>query len=202
MWDSNPHVLSLVSARMTTWLIRQNDHMANRRESAIVLEMPELDIVLDEHRWALDPSRPWGMPAHLTLLYPFVSPAQAGGDTLARLDEAVADIQAFDATFGSVRWFADRVAWLAPSDPTPFTQLIQRLTDAFPECPPYGGAFGDAVPHVTIGEGKEVHLLQAAVDEIRPHLPLTVRVASISLMQGSTELGSWHTVERIDLAAR
>ena len=49
--------------------------MATERESAIVVELPELDAVLDDHRGVLDPSRRWGMPAHLTVLYPFVPPA-------------------------------------------------------------------------------------------------------------------------------
>lgn len=53
-----------------------DDHgcMAAEREGAIVVEFSEFDDVLDDHRNALDPSRRWGMPAHLTVLYPFVRP--------------------------------------------------------------------------------------------------------------------------------
>jgi 2'-5' RNA ligase len=176
--------------------------MASEGETAIVVELPELDAVLDEHRWALDPSRRWGMPAHLTVLYPFVSPASVDGDTLVRLNEAVTEVIPFEAEFGGFGWFADQVAWLAPSDPESFKNLIRRLTNAFPECPPYGGAHDEIVPHVTIGEGKAVDLLSAATDAIRPRLPVKMRVTSLSLMEGSTAPGSWRVIERVALGGR
>ena len=173
--------------------------MGVERESAIVVELPELDAVVDEHRVTLDPSRRWGMRAHLTVLYPFVCPANVDGDTRVRVREAVAGVLPFAAEFGGFGWFADHVAWLKPSNPQPFTNLIERVSSAFPECPPYGGAFDGVVPHVTIGEGKPVGLLRVAMEAIYPHLPLNANVTSLSLMEGSTEPGSWRVLHRIDL---
>ena len=170
--------------------------MADERESAIVVELPELDAVLDEHRWALDPSRRWGMPAHLTVLYRFVHPANVDGDTLARVVEAATRVNSFEVEFGDFGWFADRVVWLAPSNPDPFKNLIRQVTNAFPECPPYGGEFDEVIPHVTIGEGKAADLLRVAMDAIRPSLPLKASVTSLSLMEGSTAPGSWRVIER------
>ena len=175
--------------------------MADERESAIVVELPELDAVLDEHRFALDPSRLWGMPAHLTVLYPFVHPANVNGDTLARVVEAAAKVNSFEAEFGDFSWFADRVAWLAPLNPDPFKNLIRRMAEAFPECPPYGGEFDDVVPHVTIGEGNAVGPMRVALDAIRPSLPLKATVTSLSLMEGSTAPGSWRVIERVTLGS-
>jgi 2'-5' RNA ligase len=173
--------------------------MADERESAIVVELPELDAVIDEYRYVLDPSRRWGMPAHLTLLYPFVRPAKVDHAILSKLEEAAKGVIPFDAEFDDIGWFAHQVVWIAPSHPKQFESLILQVLDAFPECPPYGGAFDEVVPHVTIGEGGEVELLRAAVDAIRPQLPLKSRVTSLSLMAGSTEPGSWNVVERIAL---
>jgi 2'-5' RNA ligase len=90
------------------------------------VELPELDAVLDEHRRALDPSRPWGMPAHLTLLYPFVAPADVNGETLARLSRAATGVMSFKAAFADFGWFDDHVLWLAPSDPA---RLVQDSSD-------------------------------------------------------------------------
>jgi 2'-5' RNA ligase len=163
------------------------------------VELPELDAVLDEHRRALDPSRPWGMPAHLTLLYPFVAPADVNGETLARLSRAATGVMSFTAAFADFGWFDEHVLWLAPSDPAPFTNLIGLLAAVFPEHPPYNGAFDNVVPHVTIGEGQPVDRLRAATDAIRPHLPLYARVTSLSLMAGSTAPGSWRVIERVPL---
>jgi 2'-5' RNA ligase len=141
------------------------------------------------------------MPAHLTLLYPFVLPADVDDASLSRLEAAARRGRPFDAEFDDFGWFADQVVWLAPSNPEQFELLIRQVMDAFPGCPPYGGAFDEVVPHVTIGEGGEVDLLRAAVDAIRPHLPLKARVTSLSLMVGSKESGSWHVVERMALGS-
>jgi hypothetical protein len=108
-------------------------------------------------------------------------------------------VSPFDAVFDGFGWFADRVVWLAPSQPAKFESLILRVVDAFPECPPYGGAFEDVIPHVTIGDGGDVELLRAAANAIRPRLPLETSVAALTLMEGSTEPGSWHVVERVAL---
>ena len=173
--------------------------MADDRESAIVVELPELDVVLDEHRLALDPSRRWGMHAHLTVLYPFVQPENLDDAILNSLVAAATSVSPFDARFDDFGWFGDQVVWLAPSNPEPFERLIRQVMDVFPDCPPYGGAFDAVVPHVTIGEGDEVNRLRATMDAIRPQLPLTSKVTSLSLMVGSTEPGSWNIVARIAL---
>jgi len=176
-------------------------YVADERESAIVVELPELDAVIDEYRYALDPSRRWGMPAHLTLLYPFVRPAEMDHATLSKLVEVATRVSPFDAEFDDFGWFADQVVWLAPSHREQFENLVLQVMDAFPECPPYGGTFGEVVPHVTIGERGDVNLMRAAVNAIRPQLPLKSRVTSLSIMAGSTAPGSWHVVERVALSS-
>lgn len=176
--------------------------IAHQRESAVVVELPELDAVIDEFRQALDPSRLWGMPAHFTVLYPFVLPEDVDDAVLSRLEAAAKRVRPFDAEFDDFGWFADHVLWLAPSHPEQFGSLIRQMTNAFPECPPYAGAFDQVVPHVTIGEGGEVDPLHAATDAIRPQLPLKVRIKSLSLMVGSQEPGSWRVVERVALGGR
>ena len=181
--------------------VDNHGRMAAERESAIVVELPELDAVLDDHRNALDPSRRWGMPAHLTLLYPFVLPADMDPTVLSRLEAVATRVRPFDAVFDGFGWFADQVVWLAPSQSEKFEGLIRQVVDAFPECPPYRGAFDEVIPHVTIGEGGDVELMRAATNAIRPRLPLKSRVAFLSLMEGSTEPGSWHVVERVALGA-
>src|SRR5687767_13131072 len=101
--------------------------MAAERESAIVVELPELDAVLDDHRMPLDPSRRWGMPAHLTVLYPFVPPAGVGLTVPSRLETVAMRLSPFDAVFDGFGWFGDRVVWLAPSQPEKFESLILEV---------------------------------------------------------------------------
>lgn len=112
---------------------------------------------------------------------------------------AATSLSPFEAEFDDFGWFGDRVVWLAPAHPEQFEYLIRQAMDAFPDCPPYGGAFDAVVPHVTIGEGGDMDRLRAAMDAIRPQLPLTSEVTSLSLMVGSREPGSWSIVERVAL---
>jgi 2'-5' RNA ligase len=175
--------------------------MADERESAIVVELPELDIVLDKYRRELDPSPGWGMPAHLTVLYPFVPPTDLNHNILSKLQTIATTVRPFEAEFDDFGWFADRVVWLAPPQSSQFGSLIREMMNAFPECPPYGGAFDKVVPHITIGESNEVDLLRAAEDAIRPQLPLKSMVTSLSLMEGSTAAGSWHVLKRVPLGS-
>lgn len=126
-------------------------------------------------------------------------PADVDRTLRSRLEAVARRVSPFDAVFDGFGWFADRVVWLAPSQPEKFESLILQVVDAFPECPPYGGTFEEVIPHVTIGDGGHAELLRAAANAIRPRLPLTSRVASLSLMEGSTQPGSWHVVERVAL---
>ncbi len=175
--------------------------MADERESAIVVELPELDVVLDEYRRELDPCRRWGMPAHLTVLYPFVPPTDLDQSILSTLRTVATKVRPFEGEFDDFGWFADPVVWLGTSQRSLFGSLIREMMNAFPECPPYGGAFDEIIPHVTIGESNEADLLRAAIDAIRPQLPLKSMVTSLSLMEGSTAAGSWRVLERVPLGS-
>jgi hypothetical protein len=47
--------------------------------------VPAADPLVDEHRRHLDAASCWGVPAHVSVLYPFVEPAQVEDDLIATL---------------------------------------------------------------------------------------------------------------------
>jgi hypothetical protein len=59
------------------------------------------------------------------------------------------------------------VLWLAPDDPAPFRELTDRVYAAFPEHPPFAGAFADVVPHLTVGHRRPRRDLAAAQTQPR-----------------------------------
>ncbi|HEV8561156.1 MAG TPA: hypothetical protein VGR06_32930 [Actinophytocola sp.] len=65
------------------------------RESALIVAVPEAEPVVGRHRRDLDHSAQWGVPAHVTVLYPFASPARIDGDTIEAV-RAVISAEAFD----------------------------------------------------------------------------------------------------------
>ena len=100
------------------------------------------------------------------------------------------------------------VLYLAPRPDEPFRALTRAVCAAFPSYLPYGGAFADTIPHLTIGErergggrgAEEVADLRAAEAAVLSQLPIRFRVNQVWLMAGSDALGSWHTLAELPLA--
>jgi len=76
--------------------------------SALVILVPEADPLVAAYRERYDPSAAQGMPAHITLLYPFLPPAAIGDDVLTELQALFAAFPAFPYTLSAVRTFPDR----------------------------------------------------------------------------------------------
>jgi 2'-5' RNA ligase len=168
-------------------------------ESAVIVSVPEAEPVVGAFRASLDRSAGWGVPAHVTVIYPFLAPDRLGPDELRRLRDAVRSVPRFDVSFSEVRWFADTVVWLAPHPADGFRALIDAVWSAFPECPPYGGAFGTPVPHLTIGDDAALDTLSAAGDAVSRRLPVTASVQVAQLFQGSAVPGAWRSVAELPL---
>jgi 2'-5' RNA ligase len=120
-------------------------------ESALLLPVPAAEGVVGEHRARLDASARDGVPAHVTVLYPFLPPAGIGPEVLAELARLFAAVRRFSFTLDQVRWFGESVVWVGPSDDSPFRKLTALAVAAYPSCLPYRSAHEDVVPHLTIG---------------------------------------------------
>jgi hypothetical protein len=96
-----------------------------------------------------------GMPLHLTLLYPFTTGGVPEPDELATVRETLARFSPVSfqlvgtGTFLSAR---ERVLYLVPDPVAPFAAMIDELSCATGR-KPYGGAFAEVVPHVSVAAG-------------------------------------------------
>ena len=151
-------------------------------QSILLVPMGEADAVIDRYRRRLDPSRRYEMPAHVTVLFPFMAPARISEAVLDQLGELFGRCDSFDFDLSEVRWFDDRVVHLAPSPVERFRELTAAVTAAFPEYPPYEGAFDDVKPHVTVGEDAPRLLMRAAGWMAKRSLPIKGRATEIWLM--------------------
>lgn len=111
--------------------------------SAVLVPVPEAERVVSRHRARLDAAAALGVPAHVTVLYPFVPPSAITPVTLESLARAVASMGAFGCQFLATGWFGPDVLWLAPEPGEPFRTLTRAVAAAFPGYPPYGGAYAD-----------------------------------------------------------
>jgi 2'-5' RNA ligase len=165
--------------------------------TAVLVPVADLSPLVDRFRATFDRSAAWGVPPHVTILYPFVPDLSAS--VLARLAAAVSSVAAFDVSFDSVRWFRDELAWVAPNPSAPFRALIDAAWAAFPDYPPYEGAEPDPTPHVTIGHSADVAALRAAAAAVSAGLPIRCRVGSVAVMTGLDAPRSWRTVATLPL---
>jgi 2'-5' RNA ligase len=169
-------------------------------ESALVVLVPEAEPAVSTWRSKLDPSAALGVPAHVTLLYPFVEPTGIDDTVLSTVARAIGVSRPFEFALDDVRWFGDTVMWLAPSPPEPFIVLTQALVDAFPNCPRYGGSVGDEiVPHLTVADGAPLARSRRAARAVLEALPIRARAHAVALLVGGRSPGSWRVARNLKL---
>lgn len=144
--------------------------------------MAPAERAVDRYRRRLDPSSPFRSPAHVTVLFPFIAPAQITDAVIEQLGGLFGRYHGFEFTLSEVRWFDDRVVYLAPDPAAPFKELTAAVTAAFPEYPPYEGAFDEVIPHVCVGRDSRKVLMQIAGWLVKRHLPITGAVTEVWLM--------------------
>jgi len=175
--------------------------MTDPTESAVLVPVPAAEPVVAEHRLRLDSAAPAGVPAHVTVIYPFVPPGELGPALIECVAEAVRSVPAFSCYFTGPAWFNEHVVWLRPEPDTPFRALTHAVWQAFPDYPPYGGEHDEPIPHLTIGEvgTGTLEQLRAAETAIRPQLPIEFRIDEAVVMVGSDAPNSWTVVARLPL---
>ena len=169
--------------------------------TAVLVLVPEADPVVGPHRQRFDRAASLGVPAHVTVLFPFVDPAVVDDALVERLASAVRRTPAFDCVFRGCRWFDEDVVWLAPEPAEPFRELTRAVFAEFPDHPPYEGQFEDLAPHLTVGQQPFGSLaeLRAAEADVAPLLPVATRVDRAFLLAGSDEPASWRVLHELPL---
>ncbi|MGI8682486.1 MAG: 2'-5' RNA ligase family protein [Mycobacteriales bacterium] len=161
---------------------------AGRRTGLVVL-LPEAEPVVGAWRAELDPAAANGMPAHITVLYPWFRARELEPDLLGELGRVTAGRPAFDLTFDRVGRFPETL-WLHPNPPEPFVELTEAVRRRWPEHPPFGGRFDVVIPHLTIGDRIDPDAHGHVVDEIEQRLPVRGPVAELTLM-AQDSAGRW-----------
>ena len=138
------------------------------------------------HRLALDPVAPLGVPAHITVLYPFIPPDDVDQSVCDAVTDVLAGFSAFDFALTAVHQFPDGVLYLAPEPAEPFTAITDALTRRWPQYQPYGGAFTSVIPHlsVAVANGATATALEA---DLNGGLPVPSRADAVWLMEGQPE---------------
>jgi 2'-5' RNA ligase len=135
------------------------------------------------------------VPAHLTLLYPFVNYERLG-EACSKLRSIFANVRPFEITMDGYDNFPT-VSFMKPANPTSVQEVFRKIYAAFPEYPPYRGAFGnDLHPHMTVGEFNSETERQDAI--LPEYPPTTFRAERAHVLYGiDGEALPWITYEVI-----
>ena len=147
--------------------IRHTDAPDDR--TAVLVPFPSMEPRLRDLRSQF-PAAAGGIVPHVTLVAPFAPPAEVDDTILEELARRFGQVRSFPVDFVAVRAFPDGTVYLEPSPSTPFSDLTRSLVGRFPDYPPYGGAFREVVPHLTVGT--------AATGEARGRLESLAAVAA------------------------
>ena len=170
---------------------------SGRVQSAVLIPVPQADSVVGRWRYEHDPVAAAGVPAHVTLVVPWLPPDEITDADLDELEAELADVRAFDFSLARVEWFGRRVLWVAPEPAEPFLKLTHRLADRF-GTPPWEDEFDEVIPHLTVAHASDgVELVPIAAD-VTTRLPISCRATEIWVMVGGG--GRWDLRHRITLA--
>jgi 2'-5' RNA ligase len=135
-------------------------------ESALAVNVPELEPYVSAIRDRFDSSVKVGAPAHVTILYPFMAPGLITQQVLDAVQSTISSATSFAFRLSNLGRFTDTL-YLAPEPAQPFIALTESLRRQFPDYSPYGGRHETFVPHLTAARGSECELAcaQARISE-------------------------------------
>ena len=170
-------------------------------ESAFAVNVPEAEPYVRALRERFDPSAALGVPAHVTVLYPFMSPEKITQAILDRIRLAVSSASAFEFRLGRIGRFPGAL-YLAPEPVEPFIALTESLVRQFPDHLPYGGKYDSIVPHLTVAQWDEPgnRLAEARLAATLPTgAGIRASCREVVLIENSS--GRWEHMRSFPLAA-
>lgn len=171
-------------------------------ETGLIIPVPAFESFILRHRTLNGAVSPAGVPAHLTLLYPFLPP-DGCEEAHAEVAAFFADVEPFEFELTEVGWFDDRVVFVAPNDPAPFVALTERLVGHWTQCVPYGGRHGGAhVPHLTLGIEGTPEEMAGLAEAAAQLLPMTCVADQAWLMIGTPRPARWDVSDRFTFGRR
>ncbi len=164
---------------------------ALRDHSGLVIALPELESLIGHWRSRYDAAVS-GVPAHVTLLVPWVPPAEITEADLDAVAQLARSWPPFNVSFRDFGVFENRhgpdVYWLSPEPTDEFLALIDDVLSCWPDYPPYEGVHGDDVtPHLTVSSSAAAAELEEMRSTVRGQLPITARADRISVLEVSDD---------------
>ena len=168
-------------------------------QSAFIVQVPQAEASVADLRERFGASSQLGVPAHITILAPFMSPELITPLVLLRAQAALNQVRQFAYSLSQVDRF-EATAYLAPDPAAPFVALTDALVQAFPGFLPFGGAHTSIIPHLTVAHG-DAAAAEIAATELTARLmksgPISCVCSAVRLLENSS--GRWQTMHTFHL---
>ncbi|QSI33137.1 2'-5' RNA ligase family protein [Variovorax sp. RKNM96] len=167
--------------------------------SAFAVKVPAAEPLVGDLRHRYDATVALGVPAHITLLVPFMDPALITQEVIDHVQRVLQRTPSFAFSLGRVGRFPE-TAYLAPEPAAPFIGMTLALVEAFPDFQPYGGAHADVIPHLSVAHGDAFHAEEAAIElqaRLRSSGALHATCTEVALIENSS--GLWQDLHVFQL---
>jgi 2'-5' RNA ligase len=161
-------------------------------ESALIVPVSEAEAVVGDVRSAHDPVAPAGIPAHITVLYPFKDPTAIDSEIIDELGAILRGVEPFSFQLVSIARFPE-VVYLVPEPGEPFVRLTAAIATRWPDTPPYEGTFDRVIPHLTVAHTDDPATISDIHRRLGPSLPITGRAHEARLL--TSRNGRWSVRE-------
>lgn len=171
-------------------------------ESALLLVLPEAEQAVGRFRADHDVAARVGVPAHITVAYPFKAAPDLDTADTDRLRTLFAGCPGFVVELATTGWFGSDVLFLNPRNTDPIVRLTRTVEAAFPDYPIYGGIYEDIHPHLTVAHDCGADVLKSIEDTLSASLPVVHHATAVELWSGpalATSLPGWRRVDRFAL---
>ena len=169
--------------------------------TAIVMAFEDAEPAVYRWRRAHTTDGAEGMPAHVTLIYPFAEDSDLVTGQVSELRELLSAFPAFDVRFATFGRFdgPPPVLYLEPAPAQPFIDMVDAVVRQFPSYQPFGGEYDTVIPHLTVVQTDDQAVVAAAEEDVAEHLPLVARAGDVRVMEHDRSEG-WRTLHLIRLS--
>jgi hypothetical protein len=158
--------------------------------TTIIAPTPWVPGEVEALRAELDWAARLGVPAHITLLGPFIEPAAIDADVHRRLETVLRAHAPIMVSLDRLELIGD-VACLLPGDTRAIAAVQSALHREWPELEPR------SLQHVTVARELNRSGFEAVIERIEPMLPLSGRLDRASLIVGRNRRASTRATFRL-----
>jgi 2'-5' RNA ligase superfamily len=171
--------------------------MPTNGQTGLVIPVPAADALLASVGARYPGTVREGVPAHLSLLYPFVAAAELDERVTCALGELLVKQAPMPVQFAEC-YRHDGFVALRPDPLDGLKELVNKTRRQWPDVVPYEGVYGDVEPHLTVAMRCSAETAVTIEQEVTVELPISAELREAWLVAFE---GQWTLRERFEFGA-